>query len=162
MFAMLNGNRILNVPIWIWREVLGPVKGGTDYRRAAIPKARDNNARQTASQRIRYACVEAICGRGTVHIDIDKVKRCPVVAKPRFVYDIGVGGVYPASGDRCSANRRVVRCQLVHERVIFSSRIVVAIEEHSVEGILIVHMVIEFPHSIVAGIDRRERAEETV
>src|SRR5580700_9473319 len=95
MFAMLDGNRVLNVPIWIRGEVLGTVERCANHRRAAISKPGYHDTRQAAGQRIRYACVDAVGAGRRVNVDVDEVKCCPVVTKPRFVYYSGAWGIDP-------------------------------------------------------------------
>ena len=63
---------------------------------------------------------------------------------------------------RKRANGRAVRRGLGDKGVIFPNRVVVAIEEHSIEGIFVIGMVIEFPDSVVARVHSRKGAQETV
>src|SRR6202043_1860317 len=57
-------------------------------------------------------------------------------------------------------DRRSVCRLYLRKRVIFSQRVVMAVEKHAIERVLVVGVEIEFAYPIVAGIYSRESAQE--
>src|SRR5881396_207483 len=67
-------------------------------------------------------------------------------------------GPNPIRGDRIRAYRICVLPVTARDGVIFSIAEVVTDKHHAIEGVLAVEPVVDFPHSVVAGVGVRETA----
>src|SRR5579864_3712583 len=164
VLALQNRDAVLEIIIRVGGKILGTIVGRAQDRRARVTKTTDNQIRHAARQRIRYASVDgvALTIGWNVHVEIDEVKRYTVVAHAHLVHYAGAGGVDPAGGIRPGAYRHSVRRRQIREGVIFSRGVVVAVEEHAVDRVLVVHVIVDLGDSVVADVGSGERAEEVV
>src|SRR6202022_600825 len=139
-----------------------PIEGRANDRRAAKAVGSDCDAWQASRQLICDTCVEAVGGGVNADVDVDEGKGNPIVTKPHFIHHIGVGGIDPARGNRRRANGCSVRGLYLSEWVIFSEGVVVAVEVHPIDRVLVIGMVVQFSYPVVAGIEGWESAEEGV
>src|ERR1700730_2946832 len=162
VFALQDRNRVLIIVIRVGGEILGPIEGRANDRCTAKAVGIDRDARQPSRQLICDTRVNTVGARVDSNVHVNKRKGYSIVPKTHFVYNIRVGGIDPARGNRRGANGCSVRGLYLREWVIFSEGVVVAVEVHAIDRVLVVGVVIQFPYPIVAGIEGWESAEEGV
>src|SRR5438128_1856149 len=109
-------------------------------------------ARDAGVERIVFAIGEevgVVGSQGKVQV---------IEAKPEVVQEPRAGGPNPVRGDRIRAYRISVLPVTGRDGVIFSIAKVVADEHHAIEGVLAVEPVVDFAHTVVAGVGVRETA----